>query len=232
MANITTILASATDLIPEECSSELELQIFSNEDMNFPINLNLDVDQNSIEFEKLSSPIYDYEYSLNEEKLDIDLIASLKTEFDDFDEYESNNTQSTADSLSNGIAMIGSISSSSDIDYFCYTTPSTVPSGVVNLDISLSVPSNQRIKMEVSCAQNSYNISKTSAKGTGIHLRIENASLGSKYYIKISNFSGLTGGNYYLTVNQDIKDAWYGQFYSTLGSVDYWNPNGLDTVKF
>lgn len=86
--------------------------------------------------------------------------------------------------------------------------------------------------MEVSCAQNSYNISKTSAKGTGIHLRIENASLGSKYYIKISNFSGLTGGNYYLTVNQDIKDAWYGQFYSTLGSVDYWNPNGLDTVKF
>ena len=147
-------------------------------------------------------------------------------------EYESNNTQSTADSLSNGIAMIGSISSSSDIDYFCYTTPSTVPSGVVNLDISLSVPSNQRIKMEVSCAQNSYNISKTSAKGTGIHLRIENASLGSKYYIKISNFSGLTGGNYYLTVNQDIKDAWYGQFYSTLGSVDYWNPNGLDTVKF
>lgn len=88
MANITTILASATDLIPEECSSELELQIFSNEDMNFPINLNLDVDQNSIEFEKLSSPIYDYEYSLNEEKLDIDLIASLKTEFDDFDEYD------------------------------------------------------------------------------------------------------------------------------------------------
>lgn len=42
----------------------------------------------------------------------------------------------------------------------------------------------------------------------------------------------MTGGNYYLTVNQDIKDAWYGQFYSTLGSVDYWNPNGLDTVKF
>lgn len=316
----STINAQENQIVIGAETSHIDTYCESNNDSNFPINLDIDVMEDSVDFIKLDEPIYGFEYTLNNTNLNFDILASLKDDYKDFDSYElkilnsdysaeiisesadkdtiltlsglsaeetyhfniklnsdmtmcefvgefkvvveidnslvidlfyqnsrnegtittfinpsyeseSNNTTSTANSLQNGVSMIGSITSSNDTDYFYYETPLSVPSGIVNLDISLSVPSGVVVTMEITCSTTSYKRTlKSTSTGVGIHQRIAGATLGSKYYICITS-SSPSVSKYYLTVSQTLGNAWYSQYTATVGSVDYWNPNKLDTLK-
>lgn len=316
----SSISAQENPITVDNETSHIDTYCESNNDLDFPINLDIDVMEDSIDFIKLDEPIYGFEYTLNSTNLNFNILASLKDDYKDFESYElkilnsdysteifsesadkdtiltlsdlsaeetyrfniklnsdmtmcefvgefkvvveidnslvidlfyqnsrnegtittfispsyeseSNNTTNTANSLQNGVSMIGALTSSSDTDYFYYETPLSVPNGVVNLDISLSVPSGIVATMNVTCSTTNYNKTfKSTSTGAGIHHRITGATLGSKYYIRLTS-SSPSAGKYYLTVSQTLGNAWYSQYTATVGSVDYWNPNKLETLK-
>lgn len=145
-------------------------------------------------------------------------------------EFEPNNTQNQADLLSNGVSTIGKFTTSADVDYFYYDVPQSVPGGVVNLDISVSVPTGTKTTMRVYCTAAGYNTTIASTTGCGRNLHINNALSGGRYYVKLTQSYGSSNSNYYITVNQAIGKAWYSQKIASIGSVDYWNPNKLNTL--
>lgn len=286
----------------------------SNDDPDFPFDIDIDVAKNSINYIYLDEPIYGFDHILNDDLLDVSMVFSLKEDYLDYDWYDlqilnpdysseifsdsaekdqsisisgisvgktykfnadlnscsvssefvgeftiqseldgslsidcfyqqslceggittytaPNDENDVYSGLQNGVSTVGTLPDANDEDSFWFDVPQSVPGGVVNLDISLSVPSGISISMEISCAKNNYYKKITSKVGKGIFLRIPIAYMGARYNITLKRNSGSSSGKYYLTLNQDIGNAWYGQFVSTIGSVDYWNPNKLDSLK-
>lgn len=61
-----------------------EILISSNDDPNFPLNLELDIDKSSIEYVKLKEPLYGSEYALDADKLKFRLFVSLKEGYEEY----------------------------------------------------------------------------------------------------------------------------------------------------
>lgn len=72
----------------DEGSIVPETFIRTNEDSDFPLRLDFNIDQNSVEYNKRDEPIYGNEYALNPDKLGFELLVSLKEEYNDFDSFE------------------------------------------------------------------------------------------------------------------------------------------------
>ena len=90
---IAMLICSSTQFVFAEESGDIlsnEIRIInpSNDDSNFPLNTNVDISEESIRYNKNDEPLYGFEYELDGENLDFDLIFSLKENFDIFDDYK------------------------------------------------------------------------------------------------------------------------------------------------
>lgn len=80
-------LVPAANLYAEETVIP-ESFIRTNDDADFPLHLDFDIDKNSVEYIKLDEPIYGNEFALNPDKLSFNLLVSLKEEYKNFDSFE------------------------------------------------------------------------------------------------------------------------------------------------
>ena len=67
--------------------TEIKVYCPVNEDTEFPFNIELDFDQNSIQYVDFDEPVYGFESILDGEALDFSMNVSLKDEFKDFESY-------------------------------------------------------------------------------------------------------------------------------------------------
>ena len=142
-------------------------------------------------------------------------------------ESESNNTTSTADVITANSIVTGTISSTSDVDYYKF-----VPSATGYCDITLGVPTG--------C---NYNYSIYDSTGTLVYTVASNASgLGenyrkavvknSTYYVKVYTSSGYSTSNkysLYITPPTGANKTWYSQINSTVTGHE-WNNNHLSEL--
>lgn len=142
-------------------------------------------------------------------------------------ESESNNTISTAKEIKINEVLSGTISSTSDVDYYYFE-----PKATGYCDITLGVPTG--------C---NYNYAIYDSTGTLIYTVANNASglgenyrkavvNGSRYYIKVYSSSGSsTSKEYslYITPPTGANKTWYSQVNSTVNKHE-WNNNHLNRL--
>lgn len=146
-------------------------------------------------------------------------------------EREQNGTIATATAITSDVIMYGSLSSTSDTDYYKFTPTKT---GYVN--ITLGVPSGA-----------DYNFKIYNSSGTLIATKAENTSgIGEKcvlsctanktYYIQVYSGSSISSNKYSLHIDPPMASygTWYSQVSGTPngGSSDAWNTYNLDKLYF
>jgi hypothetical protein len=149
-------------------------------------------------------------------------------------ETEPNNTTATANLLSHGVSMRGTLSSATDIDFFRLRTPSSINNGNITVDVSLTVPAGARMRMEIHALnQPPITFAQSATAGADLYFKIINLAANTDYFIRITAVSATSypTAQYMLNANITAGRAWYGQFDSTLGGVDYWNPNKLNSLN-
>jgi Zn-dependent metalloprotease len=113
-------------------------------------------------------------------------------------ETESNNTTATANTISNGVAMTGYVSSASDVDYFKLS----LPAGTITVD--LTVPSTKDYDLKLYSSNGTTQIgSGTNGSGVAEHITYTNATA-QTVYIKVYGYSGA----YSTTLPYTLKAAW------------------------
>lgn len=78
----------AVDDIQSNSSDSIRRLIPTNDDAEFPLSICADIADDSIQYDELEEPLYDFTTALNTEVLDVDLIFSLKEEYRFFTNYE------------------------------------------------------------------------------------------------------------------------------------------------
>lgn len=106
-------------------------------------------------------------------------------------EWESNNTMSLADSSYLGKWCAGNISSTSDVDYWSFSTSSSRTTNFI-----MTLPSSS-VDYDITIYNSSGSVVASSAKGTG-ETEIFSAYLpAGKYYAKVYSYSGSSSSSNY-----------------------------------
>ncbi len=83
--NSLNAFADDVQSISSDCIRRL---IPTNDDAEFPLSIYADIADDSIQYKELEEPLYNFTTALNTEVLDVDLIFSLKEEYQSFTNYE------------------------------------------------------------------------------------------------------------------------------------------------
>lgn len=149
-------------------------------------------------------------------------------------ESESNNTLATADTGSWGLTINGTISSSSDVDYFKLVNPDDM---YRKIDfISRNKSSNATLRFEVYYSNtNSDNLVTTwSVEPNSSYHRVSYIPnyLSGNYYIKVTDKNGTASNSSYL-INANLASpyVWYSQLDGYIGGIHYWNTEKLDQLR-
>ncbi len=145
-------------------------------------------------------------------------------------EKESNNTITSANSVSCNSVFQGTISSSTDVDYVAYFAPT---SGYV--DIQLGVPSGANYNFQI--CNTAGNVLYTAASygvGYGESLTFY-ASASTTYFIKVYPAATTAyGGTYklYASYPYATNAAWFPQIDAVSSSYERWNTYNLDKLFY
>jgi len=147
-------------------------------------------------------------------------------------ESENNNTFSTANPITTNNIVSGKLSTTSDVDYFKFTT---TEGGYVN--IMLSVPSNANYNFKLYSSSNNL-LATSSSSSTGVGERLTYlCSAGQTYRIQVyAGGTTVSTSNYnlYVTPLMKMNKAWYSQVSGLYNYTtnDAWNTNKLDSLYF
>ncbi len=156
-------------------------------------------------------------------------------------ETENNNTYSTADTVTLGNTIIGSLDSSIDKDYFYfdlsdYNSYSNFTNGyfAINLNVNNSASS---CTLELFAKQgSSYNrlAIGSSASVNDKYIFYNNSSKYTQFYICVtSTISSSTNTSaYYLNINYNANYPFYSQKVGAIGDIELWNTQFLDQLTF
>lgn len=168
-----------------------------------------------------------------------DTIQNINAKASYISETESNDNLEDADSAdnlfktsgSNNTIITGTISNSSDIDYFEFTAPGN---GFVTITLIVSGAYNYDLYAQTYIqGKLSYVGISTNAKGSSEIVRFA-VNKGQKYYVKVVHASDPkdVGYQYKLHGAYNFTKAWFSQMRSYDNEIQYWNTDLLDKLYF
>ncbi len=169
--------------------------------------------------------VFDY-YVIKTEKVNENIRNTSLT-----NEIESNNSYSSAQLISSNVIK-GSLSSSSDRDWYKFTCPTSIPSGKV--DIVLGCPDSNcnfsvyNDSLSILASGNSF-VSGYGESGSVAVTR------GKTYYICVTPPSGTSVSSsdyYYLYCKFKENKTWFSQYNANCLGTQYWNNYLLDKLYF